>query len=96
MPGQVCRVGDQNAAGGVVLNGDTSVLVNGRPVAVQGSKVSPHPCCGARGCPPVHCSASTTSTNGLVLVNGVPITTLGDIDTCNHARVAGSPNVVVG
>lgn len=96
MPGSVCRVGDKNAAGGVILNGDTSVLVNNRPVAIQGSRVTPHPCCGAIGCPPVHCSAATTSTNGTVLINGKSIVTFGDVDTCSHSRQGGSSDVIVG
>ena len=96
MPKLVCRVGDRNAAGGVILNGDATVLINNRPVAILGSKVTPHPCCGREGCPPIHCAASTTSTNGTVLVNRKPIVTLGDVDTCGHARVGGSVNVVVG
>lgn len=96
MPGLVCRVGDKNAAGGVILNGDPSVLVNFRPVATLGSKVTPHPCCGAEGCPPVHCAASTTSSNATVLVNGKPIVTFGDVDTCGHPRLLGSEDVIVG
>lgn len=96
MPKLVCRVGDRNAAGGVVLNGDATVLVNNRPVAVLGSRVTPHPCCGQKGCPPTHCAASTTSSNGTVLVNGLPIVTLGDVDTCGHSRVGGSADVIVG
>jgi uncharacterized Zn-binding protein involved in type VI secretion len=96
MPGLVCRVGDKNAAGGVILNGDATVLVNNRPVAVLGGSVTPHPCCGKKGCPPTHCSAKTTSTNGTVLVNGKPIVTLRDTDTCGHARLGGSTNVIVG
>jgi uncharacterized Zn-binding protein involved in type VI secretion len=96
MPGPVCRVGDKNAAGGVILVGDPTVLVNNRPVAIIGSKVTPHPCCGAKGCPPVHCAAVTTSKNYNVLVNGKPIVTFGDKDTCAHTRVGGSPNVIVG
>jgi uncharacterized Zn-binding protein involved in type VI secretion len=96
MPGLVCRVGDKNSAGGVILAGDPSVLVNNRPIAVIGSKVTPHPCCGKKGCPPVHCAAVTTSTNTTVLVKGKPIVTFGDKDTCTHARVGGSPNVIIG
>ena len=98
MPKLVCRVGDRNAAGGVILNGDATVLINNRPVAVLGSRVTPHPCCGAPNRPEcvVHCAASTTSTNGTVLVNRKPIVTLGDVDTCGHARVGGSADVVVG
>jgi len=96
VPKLVCRVGDRNAAGGVILNGEATVLVNNRPVAVLGARVTPHPCCGQKGCPPTHCAASTTSSNGTVLVNGKPIVTLGDVDTCGHSRVGGSADVIVG
>lgn len=96
MPGLVCRVGDKNSAGGVIVTGNPTVLVNNRPVAVLGSPVTPHPCCGkSPACAP-HCAAKTTTTNYTVLVNGKPITTVGDIDTCGHPRASGSFNVIVG
>ena len=90
------RVGDQDSAGGVILNGDTTVLINGRAAAVRGASVSAHPCCGQRGCPPTHCSAKTQANNSTVLVNGVPLVLSGDIDTCGHPRSGGSPDVIVG
>ena len=93
MPGPVCRVGDKNATGGVILTGDPKVLVNGRPIAVLGSRVSPHPPCPKPG---THCAATTTSTSSTVLVGGKPVVTVGDLDTCFHPRVGGSPNVIVG
>lgn len=92
----VQRVGDQNSAGGVIINGNPTVLVNGRPVALLGSKVSPHPCCGAQGCPPVHCNATTTAVNFTVLVNGKPISVSTSKDTCSHPRMGGSLNVIIG
>lgn len=92
----VQRVGDQNNAGGVITNGDGSVLINGRAVAIQGASVSAHPCCGQRGCPPTHCNAKTQANNSSVLVNGVPLILTGDVDTCGHARTGGSADVVVG
>ena len=88
MPGPVCRVGDKNDAGGAILTGNSTVLVNGRPVAVFGSKVSPHP--------DGHAGAVCTSKNPTVLVNGKPIVTFGDIDTCGHKRIQGSADVIVG
>lgn len=91
----VQRVGDQNSAGGVIVNGDASVLINGRAVAVQGASVSAHPCCGRKGCPPTHCNAKTQPSQGIVLVNGVPLILTGDVDTCGHARTGGSDNVTV-
>lgn len=96
MPGPVCRVGDKNSAGGVVLTGDPSVLVNFRPIATIGARVTPHPCCGKKGCPPVHCAAVTTSTNATVLVNGKPVVTVGSLDTCAHPRASGSLDVIIG
>lgn len=92
----VQRVGDRNSAGGVVLNGDDTVLINGRAVAIQGASVSPHPCCGALGCPPTHCNAKTQSKASEILVNGVPVVLTDDIDTCGHPRSSGSPDVFVG
>lgn len=96
MPKQVCRVGDQNAAGGIILTGDNSVLINGRPVAVLSSPVTPHPCCGAMGCPPIHCAATTNTNKYDILVNGKPVIVVGDNDTCGHTRISGSTDVLVG
>jgi uncharacterized Zn-binding protein involved in type VI secretion len=90
------RVGDRNTAGGVILNGDDSVLVNGRAIAIQGASVSPHPCCGRRGCPPTHCNAKTQAGKSTVFVNGVPLIFTDDKDTCGHPRASGSPDVIVG
>ena len=91
----VQRVGDQNSAGGVIVNGDASVLINGRATGVQGASVSAHPCCGRKGCPPTHCNARTQASVSTVLVNGVPLILTGDVDTCGHARTGGSNNVTV-
>lgn len=92
----VQRVGDQNTAGGVIQNGDNTVLINGRAVAIQGAAVSPHPCCGRKGCPPTHCNARTQSNESTVLVNGIPLILVDDQDTCGHPRAGGSPNVTIG
>lgn len=90
------RLGDRNTAGGIVVTGDSSVLINGRPAAVRDASVSAHPCCGSRGCPPIHCNAKTSATNRSVLVNGRPLIVAGDTDTCGHVRSLGSPDVFVG
>jgi uncharacterized Zn-binding protein involved in type VI secretion len=91
----VQRVGDQNSAGGIILNGDNTVLINGRTVAIKDSLVSPHVPCGQPG-QGIHCNAKTQTKNSTVLVNGIPLVLTNDIDTCGHARVGGSPNVTVG
>ena len=96
MPGPVQRVGDVNAVGGVILEGDPTVLVDGRPIAILGASVTPHPCCGAKGCPPTHCHAVTTATSATILVGGKPVVVTGDIDSCGHTRVGGSFSVIAG
>lgn len=93
MAGGVLRVGDANTGGGVITVGDPTVLVNGRPIATTFSPVSPHPPCPKIG---THCSAHTQVQAGTVLVNGKPIATWPSIDTCGHARTAGSFDVMSG
>ena len=89
----VQRVGDVNIAGGVILTGVPTVLVNFRPIATAGSAVSPHPPCPKGG---IHCGALTTTKSPRILVNFKPITTSGTIDTCGHPRLTGSINVIAG
>ena len=91
----VVRRGDINAAGGVAVKGADSVLANGRPVIQPGSPVTPHPCCGAPGCQ-IHCMAVTTGGSGSVIAEGRPVILVGDVDSCGHARIQGSPDVVAG
>lgn len=89
------RQGDPSTAGGVITSGVASVRINGRPVAVPGLSVSPHPCCGRRGCA-IHCSAVTRGGSSNVRAgNRAIIRTGSDSDTCGHARSVGSPNVRV-
>jgi uncharacterized Zn-binding protein involved in type VI secretion len=96
MPGPVCRVGDANEAGGIIVSGNPTILVNGRPIATLGDQVTPHPCCGAVGCPPIHCAATTLSTGYTILAGGKPVVVLGDTDTCGHKRSIGSFDVIAG
>lgn len=92
----IVRRGDANSAGGVVTGPCApSVLVNGRPVSVPGDNVTPHPCCGRRGCGS-HCSAKTKGGSGTVFAEGRPVILVGNTDTCGHGRIMGSPDVFVG
>lgn len=86
------RVGDANSAGGIATLGNPTVRINGRPVALAGGPVTPHPCCGAKGCG-IHCVATTTGSSLTVKVMGVPVAVGGSIDTCGHARATGSSSV---
>lgn len=91
------RQGDTNSAGGVALDGMPTVKINGRPVVVPGISVSRHPCCGLKGCPPIHCSAVTNKTlQSTVKAGGKPIIVTGDMDTCGHPRTGGSGDVRIG
>jgi uncharacterized Zn-binding protein involved in type VI secretion len=95
MAGSAQRKGDPNTSGGLITNGDSSVLINGRPAASPGSSVTPHPPCGPKN--PIHCRASTTGGSRSVRVNGKPLLTSGDKDSCAHGRSSsGSRDVRVG
>jgi uncharacterized Zn-binding protein involved in type VI secretion len=93
MPGFVQRVGDSNSGGGVIITGNPTVLVNGRPIATLGSSVAAHPPCSKVA---THCWALTTTTQYTVLVGGKPVTTTGAPDTCGCVRSTGSLNVIIG
>lgn len=85
----VCRLGDQNDGQGRILEGVSSVLVNGKPVAVVGGKISPH----GKG---KHAAAVVQQGNGSVLAGGKPITYIGAMDDCGHSHISGSSDVNVG
>ena len=88
----VQRVGDQDSGGGRIIQGENSVRINGKPVAVTNKSVTPH----TNGKPP-HTSAKTqASHNTSVKANGKLIVVTGDTDTCGHKLVGGSPDVNIG
>jgi uncharacterized Zn-binding protein involved in type VI secretion len=95
MAGKAQRQGDPNVAGGLATKGENSVLINGRPAAIPNGKVTPHPPCSPRN--PIHCVAVTRGGSRSVFVNGKPLLTSGDSDTCAHGRSSsGSADVRVG
>lgn len=85
------RKGDPNGGGGIVTSGEGSVLINGRPAAIPGASVTPHPPCSPKNF--IHCIAKTSGGSRTVKVNGKPLLLTGNKDTCGHARAGGSPNV---
>lgn len=97
MAGGVLRLGDANSGGGLITPAgcDPTVLVNGRPIAIVGAAVTPHPPCGGPGGQP-HCIAQVITKPGTVLVNGKPVAFWPTADTCGHPRVTGSFDVVIG
>lgn len=90
---RVERVGDVNTAGGVAQVGVSTVIVNGRPIIVNGNPVTPHPPCPIV---PIHCSAVTANGLSTVVARSIPVVRRGDIDTCGHPRQSASPNVIAG
>lgn len=89
---KVQRVGDQDSGGGKITQGENSVRVNGKPIAVTNTTVTNHP----NGKPP-HSNAKTKAgLNSTVKANGKLIVVTGDTDTCGHKRQGGSPNVNIG
>ena len=99
MPG-ISRQGDLYGPGGVIgAPVSPNVIVNGRPVALNGARYTAHPCCGARGCPPAHCGGSVFSSAAVgarVIVNGSYPIVIGDNGACAHIIKTGSFNVIVG
>jgi uncharacterized Zn-binding protein involved in type VI secretion len=85
----VCRVGDQNTQKGRILEGVGSVLVNNKPIAVVGKKISPH----GKG---KHACASVQQGNSSVLAEGQAVTFVGAMDDCMDAHTSGSGDVNVG
>lgn len=91
----VQRLGDPNAAGGILTGGEATVRINGRAVGVAGAAVTPHTPCGRPG-QGAHCAATTTGGSGTVRAGGKPILRTGqDVDSCGHIRLGGSPDVRV-
>ena len=82
------RLGDLNSYPAPVVGIKAQrVLTNGLPSATAGDIVVPH------DSKPVH-FAVTTSINPRVLIQGVPVTNVGSVDTFGHVRITGSPNVL--
>ena len=90
MPG-VVRQGDANSAGGVATGGVGSVLVNGKPIVVDGTAVTGH-------FPFLFSHAGPNTASGLttVLAGGIPINIQGNPDTCGHTRSGSSSDVIAG
>lgn len=89
---KVVREGDRNTAGGKVIKGRPTFIVDGKPVSVDGSPVSPH-----KPCPEIkiHCHAKTAQGTKTFYVEGIPVNHVGNADTCGHTRAEGSPTMEV-
>lgn len=83
----VQRMGDVNDGGGIIDDiPQSTVYVNGELLAVDGSTGTPH----GDG------DWETANGNTTVLINGLPVNTDGNEDSCGHIRIDGSGNVNIG
>ena len=83
------RLGDTNIAGGAVTAAgcDTSVIINGRPIALALGAVTAHA---------KHGPTATQLVPSGITVNGKPIAVYPSVDLCGDARVTGSTDVMAG
>lgn len=87
----VSRKGDTNTTGGAIMRGAGTVFVNGLPIGLHVSPISPHAPWG-RPHPP-HASATTTSASPTVFAEGSPVLRIGSTNSCGHSIVEGSSDV---
>ncbi len=90
---QISRQGDANQAGGKIVRGAEHVFVNGLPVGLHVSKITPHAPWGKPH--PPHENATTTEGSPSVFVEGVAVLRVGSGNTCGHSIAEGSANVFV-
>lgn len=88
MPGAARK--SQDTAGGTIISGAESVIVNGTPVARRGDNIASHAPYGSPHASPVMVGASSS-----VFAEGRPVSRQGDNASCGHAAT-GSSDVIVG
>jgi len=90
----ICRIGDQNQMGGAILEGAATVMVEFRPVAFVGSKISEHAPWDQNSHPP-HINAVVTSGSATVFAEFRPVARVGSQNSCGHSMTQGAPTVIV-
>lgn len=89
----VCRVGDSNQEGGVIMRGSATVFADFQPVATVGAQISEHGPWDQYSHPPHVCSVVTDG-NPTVLVEYRPIARVGSGNSCGHSMTQGAPTVL--
>ena len=77
-------------AGGLLIQGRESVLVNGAPLVVKGDAVQGHSPGGIHGGPVM------VGHEPSVIAEGNPACRQGDPASCGHPVSSGSDNVIIG
>lgn len=96
----IARVGDLVETGGIILDGATTVSCNGQLLALIGSHISTHDCCGQGGnsttigtpCT-LHCSAVIITGIPTVTCEGRQVAHITSICSCSHKVIIGSGTV---
>lgn len=84
--GRVCRA-YIDTAGGIILEGSTTVLIDGFPVALEGNRIEDH----GTG---EHDNAITVNGSPRLIINGIPVIVEGmSKGSCGHPAVSTSSSV---
>ena len=75
------------------MRGAGTVFVNGLPIGLHVSQISPH--APWRKPHPPHAAATTTSGSPTVFAEGSPVLRIGSTNSCGHSIVQGSSDVFV-
>lgn len=78
-----------DSAGGPIISGAHTVIINGAPAARLGSAVAGHG-------KDEHSSPRMVGGAPDIIVEGLPLCRMGDPASCGHRLVPGSPDVMAG
>lgn len=80
----VARMGDHSSHGGIIISGNSSVLVNGKASACSGD---------LHQCPIKDHGITPITGSGKALINGIARVRVGDVAGCGAVITEGSPTV---
>ncbi|GAA0509772.1 PAAR domain-containing protein [Tatumella terrea] len=82
------RAGDATTHGGVIINGASTVFINGLPAAVA--------VISQAGCSLSHGTAPVVTGSGTVFIEGVAAARVSDMTGCGAVICTGAGNVFMG
>lgn len=91
MGSPISRVGDRNSGGGKLTRGSSTVFLDGRPVALHVSPMTPH---SPKPTKQPHKRSVTVGGGGTVFVEGCPVVHVGMKTSCGHVIIEGSGTVI--
>lgn len=76
---RICVVGDANSGGGIAIGSlQQHSYIDGELILVDGSPVGAHY---------PHGATTTANGSGMLMIDGMRVNLVGDLDACGHARV---------